>query len=145
MAESNQIQRRKSQILQVLAKPVQAVLQKEDIAFDDLQEIRMRIGQPLIITSGGHEIIPSLYNENEHIVTKEEIREQAGRGKITFGLRGGADASEEDAVENAIQCFTDGIYRVFAGEEELTELEAPIGWKEDLVFTLIRLTMLSGW
>ncbi|MCI8292755.1 MAG: stage III sporulation protein AA [Hespellia sp.] len=69
------MQRRKSQILQVLAKPVQAVLQKEDIAFDDLQEIRMRIGQPLIITSGGHEIIPSLYNENEHIVTKEEIRE----------------------------------------------------------------------
>ena len=78
-------------------------------------------------------------------LTKEEIREQAGRGKITFGLRGGADASEEDAVENAIQCFTDGIYRVFAGEEELTELEAPIGWKEDLVFTLISLTMLSGW
>ena len=77
-------------------------------------------------------------------LTKEEIEDQAERGKISFGLRGGKDASEEDAVENAIQCFEDGIYRVFAGEEELTGLEDAVPWKEDLVFTLIRLTMLSG-
>ena len=68
-------------------------------------------------------------------LTREEIAGQALSGKVSFGAK---------AVENTLQCFEDGIYRVFAGEEELTELDGEILWKEDLVFTLIRLTMLSG-
>ncbi len=78
-------------------------------------------------------------------LTKEEIFAQAQRGKISLGLRGGEDAQEDQAIENTIQSFEDGIYRVFAGEEELTALSAEIPWREDLVFTFIRLTMLSGW
>lgn len=78
-------------------------------------------------------------------LTKEEIADQAVRGKISFGLRGGGDADVNEAVENTIQCFEDGIYRVFAGEEELTELTDVIPWTDNMVFTLIRLTMLSGW
>lgn len=78
-------------------------------------------------------------------LTKEEIGAQASRGKISSGLRGGADAVEDKAVENTLQCFEDGIYRVFAGEEELTALSDAIPWKDDIVFTFIRLTMLSGW
>ena len=78
-------------------------------------------------------------------LTKEGIRDQAASGKISFGLRGGNDAVEEEAVANAIQSFEDGIYRVFAGEEELTELDGTIQWTEGLIFTFIRLTMLSGW
>ena len=77
-------------------------------------------------------------------LTKEEIAAQAVRGKIASGLRGGADAVEEQAVENTIQCFEDGIYRVFAGNDELTALSDTIAWTEDLIFTFIRLTMLSG-
>lgn len=77
-------------------------------------------------------------------LTENEITEQAARGKITSGLRGGADAVEKKAIENALQCFTDGIYRVFAGDKELTELSDTIPWTEDLVFTFIRLTMLAG-
>ena len=50
----------------------------------------------------------------------------------------------QKACENSIQCFEDGIYRVFAGEDELTGLEERISWKENLVFTFIRLTMLAG-
>ena len=49
-----------------------------------------------------------------------------------------------EAVVNTIQCFEDGIYRVFADEEELTNLEDKIPWKEGMIFTFIRLTMLSG-
>lgn len=78
-------------------------------------------------------------------LTKEEIAGQAARGKVSSGLRGGADAVEDKAVENTIQCFADGIYRVFAGEKELTDLSETIPWTEDMVFTFIRLTMLSGW
>ena len=78
-------------------------------------------------------------------LTKETIKDQASSGKIAFGVRGGNDAIEEDAVANAVQSFEDGIYRVFAGEEELTELDGTIQWTDGLVFTFIRLTMLSGW
>lgn len=78
-------------------------------------------------------------------LTKEEIEGQAARGKISSGLRGGKDAVEEKALANTLQCFEDGIFRVFAGEEELTTLEAIIPWTDGLIFTFIRLTMLSGW
>lgn len=78
-------------------------------------------------------------------LTKEQIDSAAAEGKISFGVRGGNDASAEEAVQNAVLSFEDGIYRVFAGEEELTKLEEEIPWKEDLVFTFVRLTMLAGW
>ena len=97
----------------------------------------------------------SEYNER-----KDEGQVLASAGKVSFGVRGGNDADPEKAVENALQCFEDGIYRIFAGEEELTGLEEPVPWvngaegkegNEDKgddktpVFTFIRLTMLSGW
>lgn len=78
-------------------------------------------------------------------LTREEIADQAARGKISLGLRSGGDASEDKAIENTLQCFEDGIFRVFAGEEELTALSDMIPWSENPVFTFIKLTMLSGW
>lgn len=78
-------------------------------------------------------------------LTKEDIASQAARGKVSFGVRNGEDACEADAVANALLCFEDGIYRVFADETELTSLEEAIPWTEDTVFTFIRLTMLTGW
>ena len=90
------------------------------------------------------------YNERKDtenllaFLTQDEIAEQAKRGKVSFGSHGGKDADLEKAVVNTIQCFEDGIYRVFADEEELTNLEDKIPWKEGMIFTFIRLTMLSG-
>lgn len=90
------------------------------------------------------------YNERKDrgellsFLTQEEITEQAKRGKISFGSHGGEEADLKKALENTIQCFEDGIYRVFADEEELTRLEEDIPWKDDTIFTLIRLAMLSG-
>lgn len=90
------------------------------------------------------------YNERKDegqllpFLTREEISSQALRGKVAFGGHGGERADPEKAAENTIQSFEDGIYRVFAGEEELTGLDDEIPWTEDMVFTFIRLTMLSG-
>ena len=83
-------------------------------------------------------------------LTKEGIEGQASAGKVSFGVHGGSAAKEDKAVDNAIQCFEDGIYRIFAGTEELTGLEQPIPWVDEgtngePIFTFIRLTMLSGW
>lgn len=80
-------------------------------------------------------------------LTRESIGDQTLAGKVSFGTRGGSDADPDRAVESAISCFEDGIYRVFDGEEELTDLEQALSWDEEgqRVFTFIRLTMLSGW
>ena len=78
-------------------------------------------------------------------LTKEEIAQKASAGKVSFGVRGGADADEDQAVENALQCFEDGIFRVFADDEELERLEQEIPWREETVLTFVRLAMLSGW
>lgn len=78
-------------------------------------------------------------------LTKEEIKDMASAGKVSFGLRGGNDADEDAAAANAIQSFEDGIYRIFAGEDEMTRLDEKIPWKEGINFTFVRLTMLAGW
>ena len=65
-------------------------------------------------------------------LTSGTIQDQAAAGKISFGIRRGNDAEADQAVENAVQCFEDGIYRIFADEEELTELEQPVPQREGL-------------
>lgn len=93
------------------------------------------------------------YNERKEsgqilpYLTKEQIQDKADTGKVSFGLHEGNDADLEKAVANAIQCFEDGIYRVFAGEDELTDLDQKIPWNEEenIPFSFVRLTMLSGW
>lgn len=95
-------------------------------------------------------------------LTKQEIEDRASAGKVAFGLRGGNSADSEAAVENALQCFEDGIFRVFADDEELEKLDTRIPWKvkpdmnagaesgagqgaDRPIFTFVRLTMLVGW
>lgn len=63
-------------------------------------------------------------------LTKEEIEDRASSGKVAFGLRGGNSADPDAAVENALQCFEDGIFRVFADDEELERLDQKIPWTE---------------
>ena len=78
-------------------------------------------------------------------LTQGEIRSQAAAGKVSFGVHGGAYASAQEAAEVAVACFEGGMYRVFCGEEELTELDGAIDVAEGAAFTFIRLTMLTGW
>ena len=78
-------------------------------------------------------------------LTGEEIEEQAETGKVGFGrIYSDRKADEKKAAENACQCFSDGLVRVFRNEEELTELDAPVRLHERDCLTLIRLTFLSG-
>ena len=65
-----QDERRKRQVVQVLAKPIVQCLEEERILFDHIQEIKLRIGKPLIIIYRGKERM-----WKDVIVTKEEIKE----------------------------------------------------------------------
>lgn len=79
------------------------------------------------------------------VLTKEEIEDQAESGKIAFGIHYNTKEAEfETAVENAWQCFEDGITALFVDGERLENLETPVGLHEESELTFIRLTMLAG-
>lgn len=65
-----QEKRKKQQIVQVLARTVVQYLDAEQFSFDEIQEIKLRIGKPLIVICNGKEKM--LLHK---IITKEEIRE----------------------------------------------------------------------
>lgn len=74
-----------------------------------------------------------------------DMEEQAAAGKISFGVNyGEKKAKKEQAVANALQCFEDGIYRIFCGMEQLQNLDDSIELTEGCELTFIRLTMLTG-
>lgn len=78
-------------------------------------------------------------------LTKSEIEDRAQAGRISFGVNNsGKKADLHQAQENALQCFADGIYRIFLDDQPLEVLDAPISVTEQSVFTFVRLTMLAG-
>ena len=68
-------EKRKQQILHVLAKRIRELLEAEELDYDKLQEVRLRVGQPLFILWNGKERFLPYGTGTMHIVTKEEIRE----------------------------------------------------------------------
>ena len=52
-----QEKRKKQQIVQVLARTVVQYLDAEQFSFDEIQEIKLRIGKPLIVICNGKEKI----------------------------------------------------------------------------------------
>lgn len=78
-------------------------------------------------------------------LTGEEIENQAAAGKVGFGrVYSEKKADAAKAVENAVQCFEDGLIRVFQEDQELTGLDEAVHIEEGSRFTLIRLTFLAG-
>lgn len=78
-------------------------------------------------------------------LTGEEISVKASIGKIAFGINYGEKQQDlQSALDNALQSFEDGLYRVFLADTELSELSDSIDLKENDTLTFIRLTMLSG-
>lgn len=62
---------RKQQILRVLARSVRKLIQEEVPDFAWMQEIRMRVGKPLIVVKGGQEWILSRGDRKEWCAAKE--------------------------------------------------------------------------
>lgn len=83
-------------------------------------------------------------------LTRQEIEDKAEAGKITFGeLHSEKKADLKQAQDNAIQCFEDGIYRIFLDDRPLERLDEKIldgkhRGEMPGTFTFVRLTMLSG-
>lgn len=78
-------------------------------------------------------------------LTAEEVEACAETGKVGFGrIYSEKKPDVTKAQENALQCFADGLVRVFQNGTELERLEENVEVKEGDTFTLIRLTFLAG-
>ena len=78
-------------------------------------------------------------------LTQQALDDQAKIGKVSFGtIYSDKKADPGKAVANAIQCWEDGLVRVFLNEEELTDMDAPLTIEAQSVLTFIRLTFLAG-
>ncbi len=78
-------------------------------------------------------------------LTAEQIDDQAAAGKISFGtIFSEKKANRRKAIDNAIQCWQDGLVRVFMNNTELTEMDTPLSVPENAELTFIRLTFLAG-
>lgn len=78
-------------------------------------------------------------------LTKDEIEDSARTGKVGFGVNyGNKTADAGQAIDNAIQSFEDGIYRIFLDDRGLEALDEEITVKEESSLTFVRLTMLAG-
>lgn len=87
------------------------------------------------------------FTENDIVpyLTDEKINDLSDAGKISFGVDyNGQKQDLEKAIENALQSYEDGIYRVFVNDEEMGEIDCEINLKENDELTFVRLTMLAG-
>ena len=87
------------------------------------------------------------YTENDIVpyLTDKKINDLSDAGKISFG--GDYNEQKQDlekAIENTLQSYEDGIYRVFVNDEEMGEIDCEINLKENDELTFVRLTMLAG-
>ncbi|MDE6014726.1 MAG: hypothetical protein K2H41_03340 [Acetatifactor sp.] len=82
---------------------------------------------------------------NANPLSEKQVTDMAGIGKIAFGINyGGKEQALDKAIDNALQSFEDGIYRVFLNDNELEKLDEEIDVSENDSLTFIRLTMLAG-
>ncbi|MGI6094920.1 MAG: hypothetical protein ACOYBL_05740 [Lachnospiraceae bacterium] len=78
-------------------------------------------------------------------LTDEELQNQAETGKVGFGrIYSDKKADLKKAMENALQCYEDGIVRIFQGEDELIGQETLIHIREEDTFTFLRFVFLAG-
>lgn len=78
-------------------------------------------------------------------LSKAEISGQAESGKVGFGsIYNENKADLVKAQETALQAFEDGMFSVFADENEIRNLDEIIELNDSTVITFIRLTFLAG-
>lgn len=78
-------------------------------------------------------------------LTEKDVQEAAAAGKVSFGaVHSDRKADPVKAYANALECFGDGLVRIFQNEKELTNPEEAVTLVEGDEFLFIRLTFLTG-
>lgn len=72
---------RKDEIIRIFAKEIRRILQKAEADFGRMQEIRLRVGAPLLVVYENREYYVAcsgaleITDRNAHVVTRDELRE----------------------------------------------------------------------
>ncbi len=105
------------------------------------------VGELIIIITG---ICVDEYNKkvnsNEIVpMTDDQINSMSAIGRFVFGINYSEKTQDKGAaVKNALQCYEDGLFRIFINDEEAGEAYESINLSENDTLTFIRLTMLAG-
>ena len=84
-------------------------------------------------------------SQNPTPLSDEEFAGMEALGKFAFGVHyNDKEIDRTKAAATALQAVEDGLVRIFHGEEELTEADAPLTLHEGATLTFIRLTFLTG-
>jgi len=79
------------------------------------------------------------------VLTTTEIQQGVAQGKVDMGGQELQQHVEPDsAVAAAWQAFEDGLYLVFADNEQLRSLDSELRLRPDSRLTFVRLTPLAG-
>lgn len=80
----------------------------------------------------------------DYLLTSE-IEDTSDIGKIDFGDKENKIKQDlQKAIDNAVQSYEDGIYRIFINKNELGKIDESVSIKNDDELTFVRLTMLAG-
>lgn len=91
------------------------------------------------------ELLRLFLREKEGESLEEKLEDLAVTGKVAYGdSANDKRADEETAVENALQCFDDGMVALFADGVRYTRREDLIPLKEESEVTFVRLVFLAG-
>jgi hypothetical protein len=81
----------------------------------------------------------------KRFLSNNEIENQADTGKVGFGGRyNEKNAEPQNAVSTALLAFSDGLYRVYVCDVEITSLDSALTLRDGDILTFIRFTMLAG-
>lgn len=79
------------------------------------------------------------------VLDEKTINELAETGRVSFGIvYNGKLVDPDEAVANALQCYEDGLFRIFLNGKQLKEADEEIEVKENDTLTVVRLTFLAG-
>lgn len=78
-------------------------------------------------------------------MTECQINDLAETGRIAFGfVYNNRTEDPQKAIENALQCHEDGIFKMFLNGKPLGPNESRIEVTDGDTLTIVRLTLLSG-
>ena len=78
-------------------------------------------------------------------LTESEIKTQSETGKISMGgLEQIQEVHTDNAVKVALQAFEDGLYYVFANDEQIESLGQPVNLAVNSNIMFLRLVALAG-
>lgn len=79
------------------------------------------------------------------VLDEERISDLAETGRVAFGIvYSGRQEDPDKAVANALQCYDDGLFRIFLNGAPIEGRDTPIELNDGDKLTVVRLTMLAG-